>query len=863
MGWVELVTEIDRRYSFLGRIKATRNGLTPASLHPVLKFSTGLVVNAIYAEKPERIVLLFPSRFSLDKWITVLSVLDLLKKDYQNKESDVFDFQPGQKLLLNDKYVVEFEGKADGKIWIKASDGSSRIGLNIGRLLQFQPTTRQRLSPVKKVWGEYNNAPQVPVDSILDIYTAGNKLLFESNIIYVGRIGHSIKFLNEVEINNTRLLNLFLWGKLNTEGYLSIISPARVQASPSCIIAGELYSLVNYVKLDEDKSKAVVISDPSFCKNDPQSFNALLDSKIPIVVIADFNDLDDLESLVENEFKIWQWNERNLVEISKEYHPERNSIFTPFHRTLTNLCNQKIDTMICHYPELEAISDELFLVERKISDDNDELKSLFSQLYQLFNDFIRLIRFPSEEWLNNFQLRITNLRHEFKTQRSWIQTEAMSQLNNIFSSLLQLSYKPFVCENHKLDQLETLLQQISISEKIIIILPRYEDIEVTKNYWQKRFSKNPEKLNNVEFLTAGDLSIDSLTSVPQRIIVCGWLGQGLMYSILHSFITDKITLLVYSKEATWFKRAAKRWRKKRGFNSNAKDFEELLKLPEDSLDSFDSQIEAEPERPEELQEEDIVEFERRLKRYRYSRYKASSNTTDVIEKAKPIIFNDEHLAFFTKTHKSLVVTDLILNTNPEAEIQKLTVSDLKVEDHILFFSSDRDLIREVADIKLKESDKGDLRSKATFWKYLLRKRTEEVPFDAVVEILRRHGCKRHEMTIKNWLIDDDIIGPAYQEDLRIILLAFTNPGKRDKIDELLNEITQAISEVRGAHLKASSILAQQLIAELPNILAHKDRIAKPLTIDLPEFGRVFILRIEEIGNEWIDIEKRNINRLLN
>lgn len=862
MGWENLVNEIDKKFSYLTKVKASRNGLRPSIPHPVLRFSAGLVISAIFDEKSNRIVLLFPNRFNLDKWIAVLSVLELLKIDYNKKKPNFSEFRPGQKLLLNNKYVVEFEGIAEGKIWIKTSDTSSRIGLNLGRMLQFQPTTRKRLSPIKKVWSEYSNAPRVSIDSILDIYTAGNKSLFSSNIIFVGRTGKSVEFINNTEINKTRLIDLFLWGKLNAEGNISIVSTGGVQALPSCLIASDLYSAVNYFNFDENKSRAIVLSSISFGKNDPQSFNALLDSKIPIIVIADFNDLDDLESLREDGFKIWQWNEKNLIEISKQYQSYENSIFTPFHRTLTNLCNQKTEIVSCYYPELDSITDELIIFEKKIQPEYGQLKSSFSQLFQLHNEFSRLIRFPSEKWLSNFREKINNVQDQFESQRLWISTETMNQLNQIITSLLEISENPFLCENQKLDQLEKLFQENSISGKTIVIIPRYEDVEETRSYWQKRFAKSSEKLTNVVFMAAGDLSIESLNSAPQRIIVSGWLGQNVMYSILHSFLTDKIILLAYSKEATWYKRATNRWRRKRKFKSNLNDFQELLNFPTESLDPFDSAIEEGPEQTEESPEENIVELELRLKQYRYSGYKASDNSIDVIEKAKPVVFNDERFALFTKTHKCLVVTDLILNTNPGGEIQKLTPGDLNIGDYILFFSSDKDLIREIADKILIAREKADLRTRATFWKYLLRKRTEEMPFNAVVSILRRHGCKRHETTIKNWLMDEDIIGPANSEDVKIILTSFTSPLKRGNLDALINEIYQAISEVRGAHHQAASFLTEQLIAKLPDIIPQEVGIGKPLIIDLPEFGRVFILRIEEIENQWIEVEKYNTNRLL-
>jgi hypothetical protein len=691
----------------------------------------------------------------------------------------------------------------------------------------------------------------------------GNKTLFESNIIFVGRIGKTVDFISSTELNKTKLDNLFLWGKLTTEGNMSIISSSRIQASPSCLIAPDLYSVVNYCNFEEDKSRAIIISSTSFCRNDPQSFTTLLDSKIPIIIIADFNDSDDLEYLYENNFKIWQWDKRNLREITKQFRFQENSIFNPFHRTLINMYKQKINTVVCNYPELESIANELTVFEKKIRQQNDQLRSLCSNLYQLYNEFSRLIRFPSEEWLRNYQERVNNLKTRFETHRLWIPTETMSQLSKIIHALSRLCENPFVCENNKLDHFTKLLQENSTAGKTIVVIPGVEDVEETKGYWQKKFVAFPEKLNNVVFLAASDLSPDLISYIPDRFIVCGWLGQSLMYSILHSFITDNITLLVYPNEARWFKSATLRWRKNRRFKSDFKEFSELLNLPEDFFDSLVDDVVEEPFLPEKLPEENILELERRLKQYRYGGYKTTESSVDVIEKAKLVIFNNEQFAFFTKNHRCLVVTDLIRVSNSKAEIQKLTLSDIKAGDYILFFSSDQDLIRETADKLLQRSGKVGLREEARFWQKILQKKTEELTIDMVVQILNQKGCTRHPQTIRNWLEDEDIIGPADSEDLKRILKAFATKLAGNEFDELFLAIRNAISEVRGAHQKASSLLSHQLLEKLPDIIGERESIYKPISIELPDFGRVFILRVEEIGNEWMDVEKHNTNRLLN
>lgn len=858
MGWKDIVNEIDNRYSFFTKVKAARNGLSPCSIHPVLRISSGMVISAMFAKKSNRILLLFPHRFNLDKWITILSVLELLKNEYCNRKPVIFDFKPKQKLLLNNKYVVEYEGAAEGKIWVKTSDSSTRIGLNIGKKLQFQSTTKTRLSPAKKVWGEYNNAPNISIDSILNIYTAGNKSFFSKNIIYVGRIGKTVEFINNNEVNNTKLSELFLWGKLNAEGDLSTLGSGGVQAKPSCIIAPDLYSVVNYCAFDEDKSRAIIISSTSLCAYDPPSFNALVDCNIPIIVITDFTDLDDLETLKDSGFRIWQWDERNLAEISKQHQSQENSIFTQFHRTLTNMCNQKIEIAKCYYPDLDSVVEDLISFEAEIQQEHDELKSLFPQLFQINNIFSRLIRYPSVEWLNNYQEKLKNLQHQIQIKRLWIPPNAMSKFTNLISSLFQISSCPFANENHKLVQFENLLRKNSNAEKTIVIIPQQEDIDSTKNYWQEKCADIPNSVNNLIFMTAGDLSLDSSDSAHKRIIVCGWLGQGIMYSILNSYVAENIVLLLYPNEVAWFRSTSNRWEKKRKIKHSFIEFSDLMNLPVDLLNSIEPDFKEKSLELEDLPEENIVEFELRLNQYRYSSYNASSISNETIEKAKLVVFSDDRFSFFTKTHKSLVVTELISDT--DAEIQKVTLTDIKTGDYLLFYASDKDLIREFADKGLANAGKSNLREIANIWKKALHRKLESFNYNEtrLVSDLKAKGCQRHYLTIQNWLYDVDIIGPGIVADLDIIAKATQDTELQNNLDT----VRKAISKVRGAHHQASTFLAQQLIAKLPEIISEEGGITKSLTLDITGFGRVFILRVEHIGNEWIDVEKNNTNKLL-
>jgi len=76
------------------------------------------------------------------------------------------------------------------------------------------------------------------------------------------------------------------------------------------------------------------------------------------------------------------------------------------------------------------------------------------------------------------------------------------------------------------------------------------------------------------------------------------------------------------------------------------------------------------------------------------------------------------------------------------------------------------------------------------WKNLLRKHYASTDYDftKLVDDLRDYECKRHPATIRNWLQDDNLIGPDSDNDLLSIAM-LTN-------SELLSE---NIKSVKGGY----------------------------------------------------------------
>jgi len=253
-----------------------------------------------------------------------------------------------------------------------------------------------------------------------------------------------------------------------------------------------------------------------------------------------------------------------------------------------------------------------------------------------------------------------------------------------------------------------------------------------------------------------------------------------------------------------------------------------------------------------------------LRRYRYSGYTAAGGSKEEIVKARIVVFTQNRFTFITETHRLLVVTDLIRGKVSRGKIPRKDISQLQVGDYVLFRESDRDIIREIADRALAKQNLSHLRQIAGLWHEVLQTKYEEIgrDLDTLALILWEEGCKRKQSTINNWLFDEDQIGPASQKDLERI----ANITGNSQLKENLQEVVNAIRAVRGAHLQAANYITHKLLSNLPEVMDSEQgtdaESRRSVTLNLDDFGQVMILRIEEIGNEWKEYERKWVNRLL-
>lgn len=195
-------------------------------------------------------------------------------------------------------------------------------------------------------------------------------------------------------------------------------------------------------------------------------------------------------------------------------------------------------------------------------------------------------------------------------------------------------------------------------------------------------------------------------------------------------------------------------------------------------------------------------------------------------------------------------------------IEKREVSGLKVGDFVVVRESSKDIVRDVADIILNAKGKGDYRKITALWQEPLRLEEALTSVGEVIKKLREAGCKRNELTIKNWIFSDDLIIPQNKEDLEYIA--------KVTCDGILAEELDAIYEkgrvVTSAHIKAGAVLSERLTESIAAKLAKEKidpfNIWDPIELELEEVGKVKILKVIDIGSDMMPVRKGDTNRIL-
>ena len=260
-GWADVLSDIEHRHPFLTRLHVCGAEGYSSPLPAVIQASID-IADGLLAEEADfkRLAMIFPLLLDCPEWIAVGCSLAAIKRDFQPAIENLAPFSPGQKLLLDGKYVVEYINEENSYgtqlLWMKTSAKSkagqkspdTKKGFRIDQRLRFQPVdSKRKLTPIENMSSQSDHI----LDQLLGISSFGNRSIFTNKVVLVSRLTRVRQFAEKTHIVNrtsqgqsVSLRDLFQWGGI-TEGELDQWGTKQIDAEPVLAVAPDLITLQN------------------------------------------------------------------------------------------------------------------------------------------------------------------------------------------------------------------------------------------------------------------------------------------------------------------------------------------------------------------------------------------------------------------------------------------------------------------------------------------------------------------------------------------------------------------------------------------------------------------------------------------
>lgn len=881
--WSDIQQGVERRHPFLTEFEVRGSGNYSGRLPEVLQASIDVAENLRRKDSNDKqLAMFFPRLLDCPEWVAVGCTLAVLRKDFFSNIGNLTRFNSGQKLLLDGKCVVEFESEqeigGERHLWMRMS-AKGKPGQKpentvktfpVRDRLRFQPTdTKRPLTPIENI---DSNPSAHPLDRLLGISSFGNRSIFANKVLLVSRLTRVRQFAENTRVLNPTspaqsvlLRDLFQWGGITVEGELEQWGHQQIEAEPVIGVAPSLIALREYLLIRNPREVIIVLDGTLPFDNDLPALDEICAQGFSVLALMEHGFMRDFSHLRDRGFKTWIWSASALTQIKPVERTDTSKAGTPFHilhRTLKNYAMRQIQPIRCDLSVLDEAAEILQLTARRLQLSDPDLNDLLRRSYNILLNLSQLLRpiglddgFTRDRILADLE----RIKSDVESRSTWLDKVDVVAVCDFLEKIKAVLDEPGNI-SRKIDQLECVFNGRRRKTPMAIVVADASEVSITDGFWRELVPKR--QFSQSHFVALSELSVEQEYD---SVIVCGWLGAKRMSQLYDSCISPSISVLCYPFETTWLRSGVSRWRRQI----------EKLEAAELTVEEKASIFKTDPEIIEEMQGVsrvqnpsvenrettfDVTEFELRLRTSRRDLYANRSALGETTIEARFVDFSDERFAYFRPNHKVPVATDFIDgNFDESTTIPLRDISQLNVGDYVIFREgSDSDILRDLADKGLARAGKSEHRRIAGLWKRVLRQFVSEHPdgFEGALVELWDSGLKVTELTVRSWLNDRHRIGPRSEKAIEIIALVSGN----NELQQRLEDVRQAITEVRGAHQQAARFLIRKLIAHIPSML--KKGLHESHTIDIEDIGRAIVVRIEFIDEVDVQVSQNIVNRRL-
>lgn len=774
------------------------------SIHPIFKLLLNLVGNG-------NNVIILPRRYDLVSWAGLFyTALQQFNKSKEIKFKDL-SFKMGQKILVND-FVCKFHSfdyeNEKIRLYVRYSLKSELIqSIPFRQVYKLHPVSPDTRMTITTSWLSNRESSKRKKTIVNDNQEIELAIITKSNLF-----SNAYEKMKEI---NKDISSHILCGKLNNEGEIVSINNDSEEFVPNCLLSIDIYRFYHFLDNPNLKPKSLFIDGSSQILEDPDQFNEMiLEEQIPTTIFVEHNEWSKARKDLFKEmgFKIIlqkSWAKKlNLVE---------SKPFSYVNDVFKSSKNVKVTPIYFK---------------------NDYLSKAFSILSNsdCKNEGFKLEEFWTEMMSDLYQTSISiNNRQEIISKANIF--SKLSKRDKAFNELLESqnfldkAKEELNISNLKSSYLMNYIRQ-NPKRKIAIITKNYEEVKKCREFWSDFIRKY--SLTNVEILTVKSF-VDGFKRYDQ-VFLSGYLGSRALNQVVRSYSCSNIAVLLWEHEMKNYFFRYYTFNKKRVF------FRNFIWPFQETSYSFEQ-----PQQLEKIAEVDPDRVEFKLERNYFNKVLKKAKDSSG-EETLLIKFEDSYYGFFTPTYPFYKVDDL-RNISSET-ISKVDANDLMEGDLVIYLRSNREKIRRFVDKELEESN--ELRQCSRLWKEALQMKYKEKMenFEELFKLLKRNGCKRNKVTIRNW-IRKEMIGPFNLDDIDIIAKATDYAPLIERIDE----VKDSIKKLRSAHKQASNFIVNELI----NSIKVSDlQMLKEKQSDMDSFQ---LLTVKRVYKEEKMIKRVYINKV--
>ena len=593
----------------------------------------------------------------------------MIKSDFSQFKTGIAEYykqyKPGDKLVLNNKAIVEWIGIKEKKFIgqtfrTKATKDSQRAEITIDFsniiMLQRAPSTQKALSSlnkVKTVLPSQNKRNITEIELLLDFDSFGNLEFIKNKICLVSKFSAYDDSNEGILVNQKRIENYFNLAKIDEGGKTQEISPL--------LISNNLSPLLLYLTQFSNVSK-IIIDGYSAINERGTDFSDIDSFKIPTILITDLSEIHTFENIGNYGFDFFNFTKEHLYLDT----PTNRSPFDLFENKLTKYISFKLNKEVCSNIDIENIA--RLLHSLPLDDSNDALNQLHRSLIQIVNITSRICHKPADIEVAHFVSEAGRIEDYFLKNKLWLgaASKPLEEIIDYLKHLIEsLSHSPI----EKNIRLHKLLAQNNYD---YIVCPTDAEAMSLNIYFANH------KVSKIEVISITDVNDKLISDRPVKAILTGWPKSSNFNRIVSAFLFSEITVLFYGFECKYYNSLQTRNRRysenikttinKDGIrlgpeNSSVDGFQELY-LTEEVV-GIASDINC-----------DVVDYESKIDITQYSKYLAPNNLTGSC-KAKRVDFENNTFTFATESHKFLEISELLYSVKEHGTIHRKNYESLK------------------------------------------------------------------------------------------------------------------------------------------------------------------------------------------